>query len=316
MQHGWISRKARAYMLNWLISYINGRPVQSSRLSICHQHTRAEMAAMLFPGFLDRQQLDGLWDRGLYFLRLDPIVTRGWRWNIIPWWHINAERGDIEAIQILLDSHFARPTELQDAIEHELDVPTPLMRAIAAGHRDLAVLLIQRRLLWMRDTGQCSHRYVHFSGREICGICQYGQDSAHALIFGRGEVELMEVMIEHGLPGRYGTDSGDLPRVLSCANIMMEWLTLRSTLSSGLDRSTFLQMETDLATKHAGQVPGTREEMVIHIQEELAKLRAEMMETRESWLDRAKTLQKETGKTAILPIQRVTVSNYGWNEYD
>lgn len=316
MQHGWISGKAQSYMLDWLISFISGIPDPMSRPNDVEEYSdMREMAAMLFPEFLNRQQLDDLWECGLSLLRSDPYRSSRAAWHFIPWWHVNAERGDIDAIEILLDANFERPTGLRGGLESHLDIPTPLMRAIAAGHMDLAAVLVQKRILWTRDQVGCSHGGTQYIGLKTCGICPYGHESAHGLAFGRGEVELMEVMIEGDLYMPGPMSAPKVPRVWSHGNIMAEWLATQRVTWYGLDDNKFLEIQKDMAAHHDGPVPTTKEEMLSHISEKVPKLRAEIIETRNSLLERAKILEKETGKTAILPKQKVDWPHCGFSGY-
>lgn len=316
MQHGWISGKAQSYMLDWLISFISGIPDPMSRPNDVEEYSdMREMAAMLFPGFLNRQQLDDLWECGLSLLRSDPYRSSRAAWHFIPWWHVNAERGDIDAIEILLDFNFERPTGLRGGLESHLDIPTPLMRAIAAGHMDLAAVLVQKRILWRRDQVGCSHGGTQNIGLKPCCICPYGHESAHGLAFGRGEVELMEVMIAGDLYMPGAMSAPKVPRVWSHGNIVAEWLATQRVTWYGLDDNKFLEIQKDMAAHHDGPVPATKEEMLSHISEKVPKLRAEIIETRKSLLERAKLLEKETGKTAILPKQKVDWPHCGFSGY-
>ncbi|ETS83053.1 hypothetical protein PFICI_04929 [Pestalotiopsis fici W106-1] len=290
MQHGWISEKARSLVFDWMISYLPSRSVNKDGSAYSPSKTKSdEKAAKFFPWFLNRRQLDDLWDQGLAFYRRHRSVPSQQRWMTIPWLHINAERGDIEAITLLLSRSFPSLRPARNTYLGDDEGPTPLMRAISAGHRDLARLLIKYCVFWPRDRKiHCCHNGSSSTGTFTCNICPYGQRSAFELAFQRGDVELVEEILRAvPCPVFSRIEKCEMPRVLSHGNAMAEWARIRLPLE------WFSETDTIIELYRKGTLPHETLKRVDQKMKNLTKLRVEISEIRNACIARARSIERE-----------------------
>ncbi|ETS74566.1 hypothetical protein PFICI_13050 [Pestalotiopsis fici W106-1] len=302
MRHGWISGKARTYIFEWLVSYVTGIPVRHSGLYLDKSNGKFnQKAAKFFPGLLNREQLDQLWEKGLasYSVGLEGPYGRvkcsESKWIKLPWMHINAERGDVEAMKMLLDWKFPAFNFEEDDEQDEMVTNgythSPLMRAMHRGHRTAALSLIEHvAKTWRSQRGflNCGHWNSYGRDMNNCRECPYGQKSACDLAFSLGEVELLEHMwddllaLEQSIEQRVQWEAQQLymPRVYSHGNVFAEWIELK------------LGMCNWMALKARGQDASW---FRLEIEKRLAKLRSEVEEIRDAWRARAKSFEREKG---------------------
>lgn len=326
MQHGWISKKARSYVFRWLVHYLGCAPAADSGLYLDHENWgHNSRAVRFFPRFLTRGQLDALWDEGLKVCvaiqdssecgSLVDAIHLQERWNTMPWIEICAQRGDIEAIELLVKhDHPITDTSL-DEEEEALSIMarnaggcSPLMLAIAAGHRDMSSWFIQP--VDYPPNLACRHPETYFYDEsdddkdddhdqdrghddtgvieniiprlkrkpdQLCRTCPYGQRSAFDIAVHRGELEIFEAMWDLEFKDLAWKVYLDVPRVYSYGSAMLEWMQLR------------LGMKSWMKLEMSGQDAWLRDE----IQKKLQILRTEVIEVREAWRARAKMLEEK-----------------------
>lgn len=339
MQQGWISSVAQSYMFNWLIAYITGKPVMRSGLRYDWANVELnKKAAKFFPQFLNRERLDEFW-RTSQAWEYQGMQLRQ-RWDSVQWMHISAERGDAVAVRRLLRSDLSQSKATDrltlgvetgiwcSCFEHGGDsalykggdrqgwtgrdhAPTPLMRAISAGHRSLAIRLVEYGVKWERDEKiECSHIGTYCTGILTCEICPYGQRSPYELAINRGEIELLDVMFENGIVEReYSTAKApDLPRVLSHGNLMAEWLELKVLMFEAYcDWELWEEADCDCDWEWDGwdEAGEGSSNLAFHPDnryageiEQFAELRKEIIEIRDASLDRARRLKRNATNTA------------------
>ncbi|KAI4597527.1 hypothetical protein KJ359_004229 [Pestalotiopsis sp. 9143b] len=224
-------------------------------------------------------------------------------------------RGDIEAIELLVKhDHPITDTSL-DEEEEALSIMarnaggcSPLMLAIAAGHRDMSSWFIQP--VDYPPNLACRHPETYFYDEsdddkdddhdqdrghddtgvieniiprlkrkpdQLCRTCPYGQRSAFDIAVHRGELEIFEAMWDLEFKDLAWKVYLDVPRVYSYGSAMLEWMQLR------------LGMKSWMKLEMSGQDAWLRDE----IQKKLQILRTEVIEVREAWRARAKMLEEK-----------------------
>ncbi|ETS74564.1 hypothetical protein PFICI_13048 [Pestalotiopsis fici W106-1] len=301
MQHGWISEKARSFVFDWLVSYNTFSSVREGLHIKNEDHWLNQKAARFFPRFLTRQQLDLLWEKSRASYAATDQSRRNHnlyyvleRWYSMPWWLINAERGDVEAMKLLAEWEHPRTDPdwlFGDDSERFILAGndgghTPLMRAIATGSKDVAMWLLEANNGAVRGSFNCHHFRESVSddpeddsedeveGFE-CDLCPYGQRTAYEIAVHRGEVELLEIMWDLELDEVKWEEYIAMPRVFSYSNVMVEWMQLK------LGTKRWMKLEM------SGQDAWLRNE----ISKKLAKLRIEIVEIREAWRAQAKAFE-------------------------
>lgn len=303
MRHGWISKTARSLVFDWLISYATRIEVNSPGRTRDWMDPKERLAIKFFPWFLDRQQLDELWKQALAFYHACASEMLTVRWRQLPWWHINAERGDVEAIQMLCGVDIKPPSAWLDGTRTETDrdsrVPTPLTRAVLAGHRDVALLLLERELVSPQDMeSRCDHLSRKF-GDSACALCPDGLLSLSDLLLRRGEIEVLEALLDcatlpkHGF-GYYVWKEDCVPRVLSYGNLTAEWMELKKSLSTNAKYSLFPEEKRYRRYYWDDSFDIIRAEMD-DIKKKISSLRKEIANARDTWLERAEGIKRENG---------------------
>lgn len=313
MQHGWVSKRARAYAFDWLVSYLTGSPSKDGIYLDLHDSDFNAKATHLFPQFLDRQQLRELWEIGLSGLSIKrgrAIWARSdvrYRWRTLPWWDIHARSDNVKGIEMLFDLDFGklkllafgrggngRYEEDDQAvifIKANNGALTPLMVAISAGNSDAAQALIMiesQQCTIKSETFACDH--LEMSYYDTCRNCHNSQRSAYEIAMLRGDVELLELMWKYQ-PKEKAWENWleDMPRVLSYGNVMVEWIHMN------------LCLNTMRLFKMSGEGASLRTEA----KKKLLQLRTEIIETQVAWTDRAKSLGRQVEAPKSMPFPTI-----------
>ncbi|KAK6200707.1 hypothetical protein LQW54_009588 [Pestalotiopsis sp. IQ-011] len=303
MRHGWVSRTAQSYVFDWLISYATRIEASGPDGTLDWMDPEERLAIGFFPWFLDRQQLDELWKQALAFYHACASEMFTVRWRQLPWWHINAERGDVEAIQMLCSFDMKHPSAWAAETDRESRVPTALMRAASAGHRDVALFLLKEELVSSQDMqSRCDHLSRDY-GHSACVLCPDGLLSLPDLLLRRGEIEVLEALLNcEELPkddfSYYVWEEGYVPRVLSYGNLTAEWLELKESLSTNCEYSLFPEEERyrryywdDSFDTIGAEMDGIKKKM--------SSLRMEIAGARDAWLERAEGIKRENGSQEV-----------------
>lgn len=288
MQRGYITTKARLYVFDWLVSFITGISVRQSSLYLDKSNVKFnKKAAKFFPSFLRPHQKDELWAKALasYTTGLHGpyglVKCPKSRFRMVPWLHVNAERGDVSAVQQLLDwgdTHFRWEEDGEDQALTDDRVQSPLMRAIYGGKKDVASLLIERDAWEPVNFLTCTHVvYLEDHDGLPCMICPHGQASPCDIAISCGEMDLLEEMWDHALKHfvenrlERMTEHVEIPRVYSHGNVVAEWVQLKM----GMGHWMSMNMTGEDAC-------WLRQEM----EDRLEKLRLEVAEIRHGWIER------------------------------
>lgn len=304
MRRGWISRTAQSFVFDWLISYATRSEVTDPGRPLDWEDPEECLAIKFFPWFLDREQLDELWKQALAFYHACASELLTVRWRQMPWWHINAERGDVEAIQMLCGVDIKPPSAWLDVtrrgIDRESRVPTPLTRAVSAGHRDVALLLLERELVSPEEvSSRCDHLYGEYRF-SACALCPDGLLSLFDMLLHRGETEVLEAFLDCGqLPrrgyGYYEWEKDYVPRVLSWGHMAAEWLELKKSLPTNTAYSLRPEEEAVRSLYDDEHVDTIRAEMD-WTKLKMSALRREIVDARDAWLDRAEGMKRKEGR--------------------
>ncbi|KAI4597523.1 hypothetical protein KJ359_004225 [Pestalotiopsis sp. 9143b] len=311
MQHGWVSKRARAYAFDWLVSYLTGSPSKDGIYLDLHDPDFNAKATRLFPQFLDRQQLRELWEKGQSGLS----IKRGravWersdvrrRWRTLPWWEIHARSDNVKGIEVLFDNDFgdvkllAIGSDDNSYYEEEDDqavrfikanngAQTPIMVAISAGNPDAAEALIMiesQKYTIKSETFACDHPELRYY--DTCRRCDHSQRSAYEIAMLRGDVGLLELMWDYQPKGTaWEIWLEGMPRVLSYGNVMVEWIHVNLCLN----------------TMKPLQMSGEGASLRTEAEKKLLQLHSEIIKTQGAWIDRAKSLGRQVEAPKSLPF--------------
>lgn len=300
MQRGWSTTKARLYAFEWLVYFITGIPARHRDPSWGKGNVKfIKRAAKFLPGLLEPHQQDELWAKGLasYTTGLEGpdglVKCPKSIFRMVPWLHLNAERGDASAVQKLLDwvdTYFPWEEDGEDQALTDNRVQSPLMRAIYKGNKEVASLLIEHDACLPGDNFlSCAHvLYWEDNDGLPCYLCPYGQTSPCDIAISLGEMDLLEEMWGHGLKlfeNRLDrmADHVEIPRVYSHGNVVAEWVQLKMGMGHWISRNMTGEDACWL-----------RQEM----ENRLEKLRLEIVEIRDRWRASAEAARRAKRNSA------------------